>query len=330
MIVRVAVIYSQKSKNFVRAIERAKAELAERMFDLEFYLREGNNKLPDCDVALIDGYCATEHVLNKYKDIPIGILEKADSASVYFRDLCKDPRVDKLFKVSKLHPANENVRNYSFENFILGGQEDSMKKLKVLSGQDLNKVVCGPNFFQYSCLEKWQHLDDDLEKHRNIDVHCVVSTEKYNKNIKAMRKKAVDIVKNMKGIKSITGEGRPYASNVYREQVIDSKIVVAPFGNGYMSYRHAEAMLAGAVVISPDSEFAEAAGHPLVENITYVSCRHDFDDLEDAIWYVLEYWPQFLKLRESAQTMARELWKPESISDIMGRELAMMYVEQPI
>ena len=147
MIVKVAVIYTQKSKDFVRAIERAKAELAERMFDLEFHLREGNTKLPDCDVALIDGYCATEAVLNKYKDRPIGILEKADSASVFFRDLCKDPRVDKLFKVSKLHQANENIRNYRAEEFISGGPEDSMKKLKVLSGQDLNKVVCGPNFF---------------------------------------------------------------------------------------------------------------------------------------------------------------------------------------
>lgn len=326
MFVNVAVIYSKKSKGFVGVLQRCKEEISNQGFELTFHLRDGNSKLPEADIALIDGYSASETVLKHYDTTLIAILEKADSASVFFRDLLKDPRVNMMLKVSKLHQANENYKNYRFEEYLCGGQDDPPDKIKVLSTQDLNKVKCGPNFFSYNALANWQNINDDLSKHRNIDVHCVVSTEKYPKYIKEKRKEAVKIVAGMHHLNTITGEGRPYANNVYREQIIDSKIVVAPFGNGYMSYRMAEAMLAGAVLICPDSEFAVAAGDPLRENVTYISCNYDYSDLKQTIHYVLDNWDGFYKLRKSSQKIARELWAAESVAKNMGQKLAQLYL----
>lgn len=329
MFVKVAVIYSRKSKDFVGPIIRAKNYLHKNGFDLQFYRTEGKGKLPEADMIMVDGYSASEHLLDHYDGLLITVLEKADSASVFFRKLLKDPRVDTMLKVSKLHHENENHVDYRFEELYSGGKEDDPKKVETLSTTDLKKIQHGPNFFMYSHLAKWQNIEDSLEKQRNNSVHCVVSTENYSKNIRAMRKKAVKIVKGMKGIRTIAEEGRSFAQNVYKEQLIDTKVVVAPFGNGYMSYRMAEAMLAGCVVVCPDCSFATSAGNPLQEEITYVSCRPDFENLEETIQYVLDNWHGFLKLRQCNQKLARKLYLEEFVGKILLDNITNLYIKHP-
>lgn len=329
MFVKVAVIYSHKSKDFVGAIIRAKNYLHKNGFDLQFYMTEGKGKLPEADMVMVCGYSATDFLLDHYSAVRIIVLEKADSASVFFRKLLKDSRVEMMLKVSKLHPANENYVNYKFEELYSGGKEGDPKKIEVLSNSDLQKVKHGPNFFMYSNLSDWQNLDESLKKQRNIDVHCVVSTEKYNKYTKAMRKKAVKKIKDMKDLKVIAAEGRPFERRVYREQLLDTKIVVAPFGNGFMSYRMAEAMLAGCVLVCPDCSFATSAGNPLQEEITYVSCSPDYGDLKETIEYILDNWDGFLKLRESNRKLARKLYSEEFVGKILLDNITNLYIKHP-
>ena len=329
MFVKVAVIYSQKSKDFVGPIKRARPYLYKNGFDLQFYCTSGKGELPEADMIMVDGYSASEYLLNYYDGLHLIVLEKADSASVFFRELLKDPRVDLMLKVSKLHPANENYVNYRFEELYSGGLEDDPAKIEILSNSDLQKVKHGPNFFMYNHMSSWQNIDEPLDKPRNIDLHCVVSTQKYSKNIKAMRKKAVQQIKAMKDLKVIVGEGRPFAGNVYREQLVDTKVVVAPFGNGYLSYRMAEAMLAGCVVVCPDCSFATAAGNPMQEEITYVSCAPDYFNLEETIQYVLDNWDGFLKLRQSNQRLARRLYSEEFVGKLLTESLTNIYIKHP-
>lgn len=327
MFVKVAVIYSQKSKGFVSAIKRARNFINDKCFDLNFYCTGGKGDLPEADMIMVDGFSATEYLLDHYDGLPIILLEKADSASVFFRKLLKDPRVDMMLKGSKLHPANENFVNYRFEELYSGGLEDDPEDVEILSNKDLQKIEYGPNFYMYDALGKWQNFDEPLDVRRKIDVHCVCSTEKYSKNIKAMRKKAVGIVNDLSDLNTITGEGKPYNRSVYREQLLDTKIVVCPFGNGYMSYRMAEAMLAGCVVVCPDCDFAVTSGSPLIAEKTYIPCKPDYTDLEDCIKYVLNNWDGFLSIRQANQKLARKLYSTDYVGELITKHLTNLYVK---
>jgi hypothetical protein len=306
----VAVVYSNKSKGMVNALKRCNAATALYGFGVAYHQIDKRHELPDADLIVLDGYLATDFALDHYAGKPLAILEKADSASVFFRDVLKDTRVDYFIKVSKLHPEFENHRNYRFEDMMSGGDPDAEEKLNVLSDQDLKKVVCGPSFFAYNALESWQELSGLFDKERHVDVHCVCSTEKYSKPIQSMRRLAIKKIANMKGVKSITGENKIYSNAVYREQMIDSKIVVAPFGNGYMSYRMAEAMLAGAILIAPSCNFAEAAGDPLRDFETYFPCEGDYSDLEETITGVLNGYDDLIEMRKASRLLAHNLWTP--------------------
>lgn len=331
MLVKVGILYTEKSKGLIDCIKRSIFACEERGFTLQFINATGleNNKLPACDIVLIDGYCATENILEVYKKTPIAILEKADSCSVFFRDLCKDKRVDMIVKVSKLVKANENMVNYRFEDCMSGAPFQPSSQINKLEEKHLKKVVCGPSFFSYNCLESWQNLDVDLDKPRAVDIHCVLSTENYTDNTKKRRKRVLNICKEMQskqGLNCILGEGRPYSQSVYREQILDSKIVIAPYGNGFLSYRAAEAMLGGAVLIMPVSDFAHVSGNPLDEWKTYVPCKWDYKDLQDKINAVLGDFLSYKTMRQAALYKAREVWSADFVAQNIVRICTDLYM----
>jgi hypothetical protein len=75
--------------------------------------------------------------------------------------------------------------------------------------------------------------------------------------------------------------------NEYYSRMSNSKIILAPFGFGEIAPRDLEAAMIGAVLIKPDMSHLETVPNLYVPNETYVSCKHDYSDLNEKIDYVL-------------------------------------------
>jgi len=71
----------------------------------------------------------------------------------------------------------------------------------------------------------------------------------------------------------------------YWKVLRQSKIVISPWGWEPVTIRDIEAILAGCILIKPDTSFA--ATYP---NIPYFRCKPDFSDLEDQVTMVLDRW----------------------------------------
>jgi hypothetical protein len=75
--------------------------------------------------------------------------------------------------------------------------------------------------------------------------------------------------------------------NEYYSRMSNSKIILAPFGFGEIAPRDLEAAMIGSVLIKPDMSHLETVPNLYVPNETYVSCKHDYSDLNEKIDYVL-------------------------------------------
>lgn len=85
--------------------------------------------------------------------------------------------------------------------------------------------------------------------------------------------------------------------NLYEWTMQHSKIVFSPWGNGVTCIRDLEAMLAGAVLIKPNSDFVETLPDIHQSNKTYVPCQLNFSDLQEKIDMVLNDWDAYEKMR---------------------------------
>jgi glycosyltransferase involved in cell wall biosynthesis len=92
-----------------------------------------------------------------------------------------------------------------------------------------------------------------------------------------------------------------------------SKIVLAPLGYGEMAPRDIEAVSFGSILIKPDMSYIDSNPMWYEDGKTYISCKHDYSDLEEKIDYVLD---NFNELQQTMIPYARqkfdELYTPEN------------------
>ena len=92
------------------------------------------------------------------------------------------------------------------------------------------------------------------------------------------------------------------------------KIVLSPFGFGEVTPRDLEAAMFGCVLIKPDMSHLEMIPDVYVPNQTYVSCKHDFSDINEKIDYVLSDYTNLQKFyTENLKKKYIEESKPEKM-----------------
>ena len=69
---------------------------------------------------------------------------------------------------------------------------------------------------------------------------------------------------------------------------LHSKVILAPLGFGEMAPRDLESAMYGSILLKPDMSHIDS--HPFIyeDGVTYVSCKHDYSDLEEKIEYCIE------------------------------------------
>ena len=193
---------------------------------------------------------------------------------------------------------------YKSESFKLDNEASYTDK-------QLDKIKCvlwdithGPLSEFFSKLRK---AEVNISEKRDVDVLCCLTTSYssiFSELIEWHRKMAIKEVEEMDNITSITEK---IDKKSYMSALINAKIVISPWGYGEYCYRDIEGMLAGAIVIKPDTSFVETIPDIYQNDITYVPCKADFSDLKEKIQKVLDHWEEYREMRIKVRNMLMDI-----------------------
>ncbi len=140
--------------------------------------------------------------------------------------------------------------------------------------------------------------------------HGIIQSEPYN----SFRKPLMDIIENLDYKVAKLDKGKRVSQQEYYNYIINSKIILAPFGYGEMAPRDLEAAMFGAVLIKPDMSYIDTNPNPYINGETYISCKHNYSDLEEKIKDLLEDSNKRYYIIENARKKFKELYTPENIA----------------
>lgn len=101
------------------------------------------------------------------------------------------------------------------------------------------------------------------------------------------RKPAIDVLHSSPFMVAKLYKGRRVSTEDYFKYVSLSKVLVAPFGYGEMAPRDLESAQLGSLLIKPDMSHVDTYPNIYIKDKTYISCKHDYSDLEEKIEYAV-------------------------------------------
>jgi hypothetical protein len=147
---------------------------------------------------------------------------------------------------------------------------------------------------------------------RPFDVTFAGTTDYDGSLVEKHRKLAVQAIKALPhSIHTDCYEKRALDLDDYAQLLLNSKCVICPAGWGEMTYRHYEALYAGAIPISAIYAHVDEWQTPF-------QCRFDWSDLPEQVEAALDcwhsgrddrlHWRQALIARNDPRAIGRELW----------------------
>lgn len=150
--------------------------------------------------------------------------------------------------------------------------------------------------FQYPSIESYEH--DQLQS---------IYYDKF-------RKPGIDIINNLKYNVAKLINGQRVSTEEYYNRMFNSKIIFAPFGYGEMAPRDLEAAMFGSILIKPDMTHLETYPNIYIDNETYISCKHDYSDLQEKIEQILGNYSNYSYIIESARNQIHKSMNPENLA----------------
>ena len=245
---------------------------------------------------------------------PIIIIERLDSAVTWVRDyppnviaviknrVARDPIINnsKLYcgryhgtlitdglKKKLIQPILHKKGDIGYNFF------KDFKKLKEINEENLKKI--------HSVL--WDYNSSPIGKSmkffknasipiKDIDVFCVHTIRPGI--IGEHRKKAIDIVSNLKKLKVFTEKCN---NNIYNKMFIRSKICIACWGFGEWTHMDGYAMYSKTILIKPNTDHVKM-DPDIYNSKRYIPCKPDFSDLKDIINNVLKNYEKYNDMLE--------------------------------
>jgi hypothetical protein len=130
---------------------------------------------------------------------------------------------------------------------------------------------------------------------------------------------ATEATANMWPGEVLCGRAVPYGH--YCREMFLSRAVLSPWGWGEACHRDYEAMLLGAVLIKPDSDYVEAWPDLYRGGATYVPCAVDCQDVAPLTREITDRWPEFRGMRERAHAVALEAASDAAIAARLAQVL---------
>jgi len=108
--------------------------------------------------------------------------------------------------------------------------------------------------------------------------------------------------------------GQRVSIEEYYNKVLDSKIILAPYGYGEMAPRDIEAAMFGSVLIKPDMSYIDTIPNIFIDNETYIACKHDFSDLKEKIELILGDTKKYYYIVENARKQIINSMNPDNLA----------------
>lgn len=282
------------------------------------------------DFILIHSSALDENMLST--KTPIAIMERTDSTNIIRKSELKLPQVLGVIKNTILRPESLNNEPYYYGRYHNKIAWELMpeknnppynieltKPSPILTSDDLKKVMCGYSFCHYNKMVDASRTRVHLKSPRQTDLHFVGTTT-YGTNLLATyhRTLALEKVKMLKKVTSITGSTRLRPLPQYINELLNTKIVLSPWGHGEACYRDYEAMFCGCVLLKPDSGFVNSWPDIFVNDITYIPCKADFSDLQQKIDWIKSNWNGLSDFRERNMRLVLDARKPENFAKHMS------------
>lgn len=325
---KILCLYNSHEPDHIAPLKRSGDELSKLGIDLDF--RECPSAARAChhlsagfDAILIHQVLLCDEIFACGP--PVIILERIDGAQLagsrpWIRQAAgvikgyrfRERRLDNMFRGRAFAHDLKDLGSVENTRIMYGIPEPH------LSPEDLRKVHLGYGFPAYDAMESLVKTDVDLDADRPVDLHCVCWTEYKGTEIELHRKKAVEVAEAWPGAK-IVAAGRPYDNPMYERHLLTAKCVLSPWGWGEPCYRDVEAMLAGCVLIKPDTGYVEAAPDIYDSSCNlYQPCKPDFSDVHSIVTDVVKSWSEYLPDRRYAMRWCRDAWKPKHVATTMA------------
>ncbi len=253
---------------------------------------------------------------------PIIVLERLDSAITWVRNIKNYPNIIAVFKNRIVYNNKYNTKNlfsgrYHGKLITDGLIKENINLVPVSNKSQKKKDLASLYFPEFKVLDNitdnefkkykavlWDFLSSPVSRKMKFfkyntdftkthDVFCVHTIRPGI--IGEHRKKAINIIKNMKHIKSFTDK---CSNDVYNKNFVKCKICVACWGFGEWTHMDGYAFYSKVILIKPDTSYVKMDPELYVKE-RYIPCKPDFSDLEDIINNILKNYDYYEKLLES-------------------------------
>lgn len=145
---------------------------------------------------------------------------------------------------------------------------------------------------------------------RSLDLHCVLIVPQACPYVRGHREAAVAaaaryLQTGRSAIVAAAYDGwHPMTAPAYRSGLCNAYSCLSPWGNGEYCYRDYEALLCGALLLKPDTAYAET-WPPLEPGRHYIPVRTDFADVAAGEYDLRQLWAANQHRQQDASALAR-------------------------
>jgi hypothetical protein len=284
---------------------------------------------PDVEIVQSDMFKDAKAMTDK----PIILMSKSDSATVWGRKQLQDERCIGIIKKSNLTGNLQNDEHcydryhlklvyHTIQNSITS--EDPKRPKVLLTSDELKTIKTDSSVLMSKVFGQYKDLKVPFDK--PIDCHFSGTTVYDIPLVSEHRRMCVEEMKKLKG-KNIINIARVDKRPDYIKQLLNSKIVVSPWGYGEMCYRDFEAMFCGCILVKPDTSFVESYPAIYQNDFTYVPCKPDFSDLREQIGYILDDWENYLPMIQRNYLMVNRHQSVDDYASRFSRVVKKLYDE---
>ena len=198
---------------------------------------------------------------------------------------------------------------------------ERLENHRVLSVAELDKLAVSYSYSVYPRLQPLiDGVDDDMNAPREYDAIFVGTVEYGLSSVQVHRGLCVDVMREIEKSRSVfLSTGRSVAFDRYCKLLSKSKVCVSPWGFGERCHRDSEALLAGCVLVKPQSSQVETWPDIYREGETYLRCRPDFADLPEIVARVCNNWPRYYEWRKGNRRWLVEETRTWRLAARLGR-----------
>ena len=263
-----------------------------------------------------------EMMQERYLSKPVIILERIDGAQLGTsrRWLTKvngvfkgytfvDPTLHNKYRGRVfVEEMQRHLKNYSIPNPV-----QNLLPAIEFEEKDLAKIHSLYGFGAYSKIQSLRDISFDWSAKRRTSVQFAGTVEYRGTAIEIHRRLAAQAANMCRDGVGLCG--RVLNGVDYYKSMINSKMVLCPYGWGEATHCDYEAMLLGCIVIRPNCVAVDTHPQIFVPGETFIPCRPDFLDVPPIVKHVCEHYDDYLDWRKRARQLALDSGDYEKIAE---------------